>query len=155
MKDHIVLKIVLMFVALIAVSFWGWNYLNKNANDVISNNIVFDTKILGDYKDLVSFSIDSGSSVSGALTAVGSVSGGYFFEGNILVNILDSNKKVIKKGNGSAKTDWMTMDPVGFETIIDFTNLPKGNAFIEIHNDNPGAPTEGVNKSILIPIIIK
>lgn len=154
MKNNIVLKIVLMLIALVAVAFLGWNYLNKNANDVVNNNI-FDNKILGDAKDLVSFSVDAGSSVSGIFTAVGSVQGGYFFEGNIFVNILDSNKILIRKGRGNAKTDWMTTEPVGFETVLDFTNLPKGQAYIEIRNDNPGAPAEGINKSIKIPIIIK
>jgi hypothetical protein len=155
MKNNIVFKIVLMSIALIAVAFWGWNYLNKNTNDVINNNIIFDTKISGDSKDLVSFSVDAGSGVSGIFTATGSVQGGYFFEGNIIVNILDSNKNIIKKGNGNAKTDWMTSEPVVFETVLDFTNIQKGPAYIEIHNDNPGAPTEGINKSIKIPIIIK
>ncbi|MEI7765737.1 MAG: hypothetical protein WCI93_04120, partial [bacterium] len=81
------------------------------------------------------------------------IKGAYFFEGNILINILDSNKKTLKSSNAVAKTDWMTIAPVSFEGNIDFTDLPKGSAYFEIHNDNASGLPEK-DKSILIPIII-
>ena len=109
--------------------------------------------ILGNKDDLVSFSILPNTKVFGIQSYRGSVKGGYFFEGNILINILDANKKVLKKGNATAKTDWMTREPIEFEGSIDFTGLTKGPAYIEIHNDNAsGLPAN--DKSILIPIII-
>lgn len=152
MKNKQLFKIVsILVVVTIAGFFIGSFFINNNS---INNKIPFDNKILGNDQDLVSFSVEAGSNVSGAMVAVGSVQGGYFFEGNILINILDSDKKLLVNGYGNAKTDWMTSEPVGFETMLDFTNLPKGPAYIEIQNDNPGAPNEGINKRILIPIII-
>ncbi len=84
----------------------------------------------------------------------GIVKNAYFFEGNILLNVLDQNKNVLKTGHGSAITDWMTSGPVSFQGIIDTLGLPTGAAYIEIRNDNPSGMPEN-NKSILIPVVIQ
>lgn len=110
--------------------------------------------ILGNKDDLISFSIRPFSNVHGTVSYRGSIKGGYFFEGNILIGVADINKKIIRQSNGVAKTDWMTSGPVDFEGNIDFSGLPKGPAYLEIHNDNPSGLTEN-DKSILIPIVIE
>lgn len=110
--------------------------------------------ILGNKEDLISFSITPNTKVHGILSYRGTIEGGYFFEANILINILDINKKVLLKSNAVAKSDWMTSGPVNFEGNIDFRNLPKGPAYFEIHNDNASGLPEN-DKSILIPIIIE
>ena len=110
--------------------------------------------ILGNKDDLVSFSILPNSKVHGVVSYKGVIKGGYFFEANIVINILDVNKKVLKNSNAMATTDWMTAGPISFEGNIDFTGLPKGNAYLEIHNDNASGLPEH-DKSILIPIIIE
>src|SRR3989344_341035 len=104
--------------------------------------------------DLVSFSILPGAKVHGVVSYIGVIKGGYFFEGNILINVLDANKIVLKKSNAMAKGEWMTSGPVSFEGNIDFTGLPIGPAFFEIHNDNPSDMREN-DKSVLIPIVIE
>jgi len=149
-----IIKIMIALIITTVIIIFGWNFYEGNKN-TSQNSQTLDTRILGNSQDLVSFSVSSGDTVSGVLNVVGSVQGGYFFEGNILVNILDLNKKIIRNGNGNAITDWATLEPVGFNAALDFSYLPSGPAYIEIHNDNPGAPNEGINKSILIPIIIK
>ncbi len=111
-------------------------------------------QMLGNKDDLISFSIWPGSKVHGVLSYRGTISGGYFFEANILINILDANKNVLKKSNAVAKGDWMTSGPVNFEGNIDFSGLPKGPAYFEIHNDNASGLPE-YDKSILIPIVIE
>jgi Immunoglobulin-like domain of bacterial spore germination len=108
----------------------------------------------GNKDDLISFSVWPNAKVTGILSYRGSIKGGYFFEANILINILDKDKKVLKSSNAVAKTDWMTAEPVEFEGNIDFTGLPKGEAYFEIHNDNASALPEN-DKSILIPIVIE
>jgi hypothetical protein len=110
--------------------------------------------ILGNKDDLISFSISPYNKVHGILSYRGVIKGGYFFEGNILINILNMNKKVLKAGNAVAKTEWMTSEPVNFEGNVDFTGLPKGFAYFEIHNDNASGLPE-YDKSILIPITIE
>jgi len=110
--------------------------------------------VLGNKVDLLSFTIAPYTKVHGVLSYRGTIQGGYFFEGNILINILDAQKKVLKQSNAVAKTDWMTAGPVDFEGNIDFTGLPVGSAYFEIHNDNAsGEPSR--DKSILIPITIE
>jgi hypothetical protein len=113
-------------------------------------------KIQGDKDDLVSFSILPDTKVKGILSYRGVIKGGYFFEGNILINILDLDKKVLKASNGIAKSDWMTVEQVDFEGNIDFTNIPKGSAYFEIKQDDPSDGESGRPiKNVLIPIFIE
>jgi hypothetical protein len=111
-------------------------------------------EISGNTADLVSFSILPGSKVNGVLSYKGVVKGGYFFEGNILVGVTDINKKIILQSHANAKGDWMTIEPVSFEGNLDFSKLPKGEAFIEIHNDNASGLPEK-DKAIYIPVVIE
>lgn len=130
-------------------------YLNEDSLANISSiDKGTSPSILGDKANLVSFSIKPGEQVSGIVSYKGAVSGAYFFEANILINVLDANKKEIKKSHASATTDWMTAGPVSFEGKLDFTSLPKGPAYIEIHNDNASGLPEN-DKNILIPVIIE
>ena len=111
-----------------------------------------DTKNLS--ADLIEFSIKSGQKISNAVVFTGKITGGYFFEGNILVNILDADKKLLKAGHADATTDWMTTGPVSFKGFIDVSNIKNGPAFVEIHNDNASGESKN-DKSILIPVVIE
>jgi len=111
-------------------------------------------QILGNKDDLISFSIEPNTKVHGILSYRGTIKGGYFFEANILIRVLDIDKNVLVASNAVAKGDWMTSGPVDFEGNIDFTGLPKGPAYFEIHNDNASGLPE-YDKSILIPIIVE
>lgn len=110
--------------------------------------------ILGNKDDLISFSISPYMKVHGVLSYRGVIKGGYFFEGNIGINILDMNQKLLKRSNAMATEDSWTDKPVNFEGNIDFTSLPKGPAYIQIHNDNASGLPEN-DKFVLIPIIIE
>ncbi|MCM2339351.1 MAG: Gmad2 immunoglobulin-like domain-containing protein [Burkholderiales bacterium] len=130
---------------------------NKNTEDVVNRAqepLQFKDGIWGNKDDLISFSIMPYTKVHGVLSYRGVIKGGYFFEGNIGINILDINKKVLKNSNAIAKSEWMTAGPVDFEGNIDFTNLSKGSAYFEIKNDNP-SDRRDLDKSILIPIVIE
>jgi len=161
-KTKIVTIIILIVVLLIVRIFIYLGNHKIPANKIIPNNEINNKikdevkapEILGNKDDLVSFSILPNTKVHGILSYRGIIKGGYFFEGNILINILDADKKVIKTSNAVAKTDWMTSGPVNFEGNIDFSGLPKGMAYFEIHNDNASGLPEN-DKSILIPVIIQ
>ncbi len=110
--------------------------------------------ITGDTANLVSFSIAPGQQVSGTMTATGTLTGAYFFEANIRVNILDANKVALKQSYGTATTDWMTSGPISFTTNLDFTGIPAGNGFVRLMNDNPsGDPAN--DKYIDIPVVFQ
>lgn len=110
-------------------------------------------EIEGNIYDLVSFSVKPGDTVSGVLNFSGAVKGAYFFEGNIGINVLDVNKKILKQGYAMSTTDWMTAEPVSFSGTIDLTGLPAGLGYIQITNDNVSGLPEN-DKFIYIPIVI-
>ncbi|MEI8174761.1 MAG: hypothetical protein WCG28_02300 [bacterium] len=164
-KLNSILLLVLIILMVIAICIMLRNekeYFGVFQNKVQVEKPIVDTSmqpipkenLMGNKDDLISFSIWPNTKVHGVVSYRGIIKGGYFFEGNILINILDLNKKVLKASNGIAKSDWMTSGEVNFEGNIDFTNLPKGSVYFEIHNDNAsGLPSN--DKSILIPIIIE
>lgn len=148
----LLLAIIVILILAIIIFF-----LQKKAPEISDNPPLqppdVRSGILGNKEELIFFSIFPNSKVHGIVSYKGIIKGGYFFEANILINILDSNKNVLKASNAIATTDWMTAEPVEFEGKFDFTELPKGPAYIEIHNDNASGLPEN-DKSILIPIII-
>lgn len=124
---------------------------NTNQNPSVGGTM---PAVEGRKDDYVSSSVKPGDSVSGKVSFSARVQGGYFFEANVGINILDGNKKLLRAGNGMATSEWMTAGPVDFTAVLDFTSLPKGLGFIEIKNDNPSGLPEN-DKSILIPVIIE
>jgi hypothetical protein len=154
--------IILMIVALVVMSnnkeiyLSGFKQINQKTEiEKNQNNSQINNEILGNKDDLVSFSFNPGQKVSGSMNVTGVIKGGYFFEANVLINILDVNKNVLKNGYGTATTDWMTSGPVTFTTLIDFTGLNSGPGYIEIQNDDPSDGEGGPAKKILIPVIIE
>jgi len=110
--------------------------------------------ILGNKDDLISFSILPYTKVHGILSYRGVIKNNYFFEGNVLINVTDINKKIILKSNAVATTEWTTSGPVSFEGNVDLSKLPKGSAYFQIENDNASGLPEN-DKFILIPITIE
>ncbi|HUC88613.1 MAG TPA: hypothetical protein VMR49_01100 [Candidatus Paceibacterota bacterium] len=159
MKDKLIhskLNTILLIVIVVIIGYFVILQNDKIQAPVnnIENTQQDKNNILGNKDDLIYFSTSPFSKVHGILSYRGAVKGGYFFEGNILINILGSDQKVLKKSNAVAKTDWMTSGPVEFEGNIDFGGLAKGPAYLEIHNDNASG-LKANDKSILIPIIIE
>lgn len=155
-KLNTVLLLILIILMIFALRFMYKNsetympYLSEDQEIEIPEN-----PILGNKDDLVFLSIVPNTKVSGILNLEGEIKGGYFFEGNILVNILDKDKNILKQGYGTAITDWMTIGPVSFTADVDFTGLEKGQAYLEIKQDDPSDGESGKPiKSILVPVII-
>ena len=156
------LLIILIVLMMIALNFMFKNkstyvdpILGDKTEDKVNEYTLDKSQMLGKTEDLISFSIASGTKVpKGILSYRGEIKGGWFFEANIQINILDANKNVLKASNAVAKTDWMTAEGVEFEGNIDFTGLPAGPAYFEIHNDNASGLPEH-DKFIQIPIVIQ
>ncbi len=107
-------------------------------------------------KDLLSFSIQPHQKITGVIVLQGEIQGGYFFEGNILLNIVDVDKNIVFKSYLTAQTDWMTTGPVLFGGALDTTKLPKGPAYIELRQDDPSGGESGRPiKYIQIPVVIE
>ena len=149
--------IVLMIAAILVMRENKEVYLDAFQKQVaLDKTVIPQIKdgIIGNKDDLVSFSMLPYAKVHGVVSYRGSIKGGYFFEGNILVGIAGVDKKIIFQSNAKATTDWTTTGPVNFEGNIDFGKAPKGPAYLEIHNDNAsGLPAN--DKIVLIPITIE
>lgn len=148
-KKNIALIISAIIASLIiGLSFYFYNNKNLVLNERINLEKV---GIIGNKEDLVSLSVNPGDTVSGIIDLSGSIKNAYFFEGNIKIKLLDSNQNVLKSGFGTAKTDWMTVEPVSFSSLIDSTEL-SGPGYILIQKDDPSDGEGGPAKKILIPV---
>lgn len=152
----ILLVVVAMGVALYFLT--KQPVVDENTLGQVENNpnLILDNEILGPSEDLVAFSVLPGTTLpKSVLNFDGVIKGAWFFEANILINILNTDEVLLKAGNATATSDWMTVEPVAFSGTIDLSGLPTGPAYLEIRNDNPAGPDEGINKNILLPIIIE
>jgi hypothetical protein len=149
-KVNSILLIFLIVIVIVAIVL-----TSKKNLPFSSNNNTDKLEILGNKENLLSFSIVPGMSISGEIAYIGNIEGGYFFEGNILINILNKNKEIIKESFANATFDWMTSGPVAFQGFLDVSNLEKGPAFVQILQDDPSGGESGLPaRQILIPIII-
>jgi hypothetical protein len=145
--------LILILVIVIGVYFYRFNKekisLSSNLSEKTEN-----LEILGNTQDLVSLSIKPGDQISGLLNLTGSVKNAYFFEANILINLLDDRENILKESYGTATSDWMTIEPVSFEASIDARGL-SGQGYLEIKQDDPSDGEGGPVKRILIPVFFE
>ena len=110
--------------------------------------------ITGDTKNLVSFSLASGATITDIAHVSGEIKGVYFFEGKAQGFLLDENKKVLNTFPLEATSNWLTADGVSFTASIDTTSALPGAGYIRLKNDNPSGDPEK-DKFIDIPIVIQ
>lgn len=157
-KTGKIILLAIIALAIIGGVFFFGRDLDNQAQVVEESLPVyqFENEILGQKEDLLNFTILPGAKIAKEnINFNGTIKGAWFFEGNILINILDQDKNPVLNSYATATTDWMTVEPVDFAGNIDLTNLGSGNFYLEIRNDNPAGPDEGVNKFIQIPIVIE
>ncbi len=153
LNKKIIIPVVVVLLFILGVLFYG-NFLNKNKNQTQEN--LPSLEVLGNKDNLLSFSILPGSTIPRNLDYIGVIEGGYFFEGNILINILDKDKNLLKAGYANATSDWMTSGPVAFQGALDLSNLPKGFIYIQILQDDPSGGESGLPvKEIFLPVFIE
>ncbi len=142
-------KIIIIVIVIVALGLGAYFVSQKSPSAPAPI-----ASISGDTADFVSFSITPGATISGTMTATGSVKGAYFNEANARGMLLDANKNVIKMFSITATGEWMTSDPVAFTTTFDTTGAPSGAGYIRIANDNPsGDPSR--DKYIDIPVVFQ
>ncbi len=135
-------KQILYFFIIISLSFASFFYIRAKANEVVSD--IQKTSLQKNYfnvkKILKTAHITTPSKtdkIISPLKITGSVSGHWFFEGEIVGKILDENRKVLGQGPLSALDDWMTSDNVFFEGIIPFDKSSTKKGFVVIEADDP------------------
>lgn len=152
-NKKIIISIFVVLLFVFGLLFYG-NSLNKNKNQ--TKEFLPSLEVTGNKENLLSFSILPGSTIPRNLDYIGVIEGGYFFEGNILINILDKDKNILKAGYANATSDWMTSGPVAFQGSLDLSNLPAGFAYIQILQDDPSGGESGLPvKEIFFPVFIE
>lgn len=75
--------------------------------------------------------------ITNPVTITGSVSGTWFFEGQIISRVVDAQGNVLGQGPLVAMGDWMTIESVGFSGVIPFSLSKTKDGFVIIEADNP------------------
>lgn len=95
------------------------------------------------------------SEVKSPIVVTGRAKGGWFFEANAGLAVLDANKQPITIGNVTATSDWMTADYVSFAGKITYPMNYKGQSgYIQFSNDNPSGLPEN-KKTFLVPVLFR
>ena len=133
-KNHKILLWVLVLAIAIFALYWYYPTIQKS--DTPSSDpalLHIDSK-----KDLIKVESPTPYEiVSSPLTIIGEARGGWYFEGDFPIRLLDANGKVLATHYATAKGEWMSEDFVSFESIIEF-NLPETETgTIILHKDNP------------------
>lgn len=144
---------ILLAILIIVGGIYIYNSRKVEVPNGQNNGNIEKREILGNKEDLVSFSVKPDDKVSGLLNLSGVVKGGYFFEANIEVHLLDSNQNILRSGYGMATADWMTVEAIPFTSTIDSLGI-NGPGYIMLRQDDPSGGESGRPvKKILIPVI--
>lgn len=92
--------------------------------------------------------ITSIGTIGNALVIGGRIKGGWFFEGQLPVKLLDAKGNPVSEGMAVAKSEWMTEDWVSFEVSFPNTDMQKGSLLLS--KDNPSGLPQN-NNSISVP----
>ncbi len=96
------------------------------------------------YKDLVQVtSPTTGDKITSPLHVTGRARGGWYFEANFPVYLLDASGKEIAVGVAQAQGSWMTSEYVPFSTVLNFdTQLAGSRGTLVFKKDNPSGLVE-------------
>ncbi|MES2409379.1 MAG: Gmad2 immunoglobulin-like domain-containing protein [Patescibacteria group bacterium] len=148
-------KTALYFIIMILISLGAFYYVSgeikafsKEIDTIASKQQYYNPKI---FKEKVVIATPlSHQIITNPVTIKGSVSGTWFFEGQIMSKVVDAEGVVLGQGPLVATDDWTTVKSVGFSGVIPFTKAGTKDGFIVISADNPRE--EGDTPSFQIPI---
>src|SRR3989338_443831 len=95
-RKILIILVVVIFLGVV-IFFVQKEYFSSSREEPLSDvDSWYKKDILGNKDDLISFSILPNTKVQGVVPYRCMITGGYFFEGNILVNVTDINKNIIR-----------------------------------------------------------
>ncbi len=89
--------------------------------------------------------------ISSPLTITGEARGGWFFEADFPVKLLDGKGDEIAVHYATAESDWMTEDFVPFKATIEFKKPDTEIGYLVLEKDNPSGLKEN-DASLIIPV---
>ena len=135
-------KNIFYFIITILISFGAYFYVSgeirafsKEIDIIASKQQTYNPKTFKDKVQVIS--PKPNTIITSPVKISGSVSGTWFFEGQVISRIIDEDGTVLGQGPLVATDDWMTVQSVGFSGIIPF-DVPSGKTgFVIIEADNP------------------
>lgn len=96
-----------------------------------------------------------GQTVSTPFTVRGQAPGSWFFEGQLVGKLLDTNGDLITTAPLMADGEWMTTEMVTFEGAMSYSSLNTlTEAILRIENDNPSG-LEEMQKFAEFPVVLQ
>ncbi|MEI6494811.1 MAG: GerMN domain-containing protein [bacterium] len=93
----------------------------------------------------------AGAVVASPISVVGKARGGWFFEANLPLKVLDANGKVVGTGNAMATGEWMTSEFVPFKGEIKYQVAQDQEGVLVIAKDNPSGLPQN-DKEVRLPV---
>ena len=78
--------------------------------------------------------------------------GGWFFEGEVTLQLLDNNRNTLAQGFATAQSEWMTQDFVAFEGRLTFENKTGATDGILVLKNNNPSENRDLDEVMEIPI---
>lgn len=134
--------IVVLIIIVIGLGYW----VLKDSKDVAQiDNSAATSTVIGttDGNNIVkTIEVEIASPQIGAVVASpvaveGKARGGWFFEANLPLKVLDAAGKVVGTGNAMATGEWMTNEPVPFKGSISYQVAKDQDGTLVIAKDNP------------------
>ncbi len=148
----------LYFIIAILASLGAFYYVNGEIKAFSKEIDIFTSKQA--YYNLKTFedkiiveTPKTGQVITSPIKISGSVSGTWFFEGEILGKIIDTDGTILGQGPLVGTDDWMTIKNVGFEGVIPFVASDSKNGFVIIEARDPSG--EGNPSSFKIPVLFE
>ncbi|MBP9686263.1 MAG: hypothetical protein KBD66_00505 [Candidatus Doudnabacteria bacterium] len=93
----------------------------------------------------------SGQVVTSPLTLTGTALGTWFFEASFPVKLFDADGMLLAEAVAQAQSDWMTLNPVSFSVMLEFTLVTADTGYLEFIRDNPSGLPEN-DASVRVPV---
>jgi hypothetical protein len=93
-------------------------------------------------EELVIYKPEDKDEVGCSVEIEGEVSGGWYFEGDFPIKIVDTDDKELVSGVATAQGEWMTEEKVRFQAKLDCPDCSKGKATIVFVKDDPSGLPE-------------
>jgi len=85
----------------------------------------------------------------------GQARGGWFFEGEITLQLLDGERNVLARGFATAQANWMTNDFVPFEGTLTFESRPGVTEGVLVVKNNNPSDNRDLDEAMEIPVVFR
>jgi len=96
-----------------------------------------------------------GAAVRSPLVVSGRARGGWFFEGEVWLRLLDRDRNVLARGFASARAEWMTPGFVAFEGALEYPRRSGPRRGILVVRRNNPSDDRSLDQALEIPVVLE